>query len=157
MPNQNKSITSKRGMVPEADHMVPLGEAAVRRRGGDVTIVAYSSMVLHAEAACEELAADGIDAGLIDLRSLVPLDLDTVVAEVATTGRVVVAHEAWTFGGFGAELAAQISERLFGELRAPVARVGARSAPIPFSPPLEAAVVPGKDDVVAAARSVLQG
>ncbi len=154
---ENKSITSKRGPVPDGDHRVPLGQAAVRRRGGDVTIVAYSSMALHGAAACERLADEGIDAGLVDLRSLVPLDLDTVVAEAATTGRVVVAHEAWRFGGFGAELASQVTERLFDDLKAPVARVGARSAPVPFSPPLESAVVPGVDDVVAAARSLVAG
>lgn len=154
---ENKSITSKRGPVPEGDHRVPLGKAAVRRTGRDVTIVAYSSMVLHAALACERLAEEGVDAGLIDLRSLVPLDLDTVVAEATTTGRVVVAHEAWRFGGFGAEVAASLTERLFSNLKAPVARVGALSTPIPFSPPLEAAVVPGVDDVVAAARSTLAG
>ncbi|HDH03493.1 MAG TPA: alpha-ketoacid dehydrogenase subunit beta [Actinobacteria bacterium] len=153
---ENKRITSKRGPVPEGDHRVPLGEAAVRRPGRDVTIVTYSSMVLHAEEACAELSAQGVDAGLVDLRSLVPLDLATVLEEVSPTGRAVVAHEAWRFGGFGAELAAQITEELFDELKAPVARVGAASAPIPFSPPLEAAVVPGVADIVAGALSTLR-
>jgi pyruvate dehydrogenase E1 component beta subunit len=153
---ENKRITSKRGPVPEGDHRVPLGKAAVRRSGRDITIVAYSSMILHAEDACSELTTLGIDAGLVDLRSLVPLDLATVSEEVSVTGRAVVAHEAWRFGGFGAELAAQLTERLFNDLKAPVARVGAASAPIPFSPPLEAAVVPGAADIVAAAMSTFQ-
>jgi len=153
---ENKRITSMRGPVPEGDYRVPLGKAAVRRTGRDVTIVTYSSMVLHAENACAELAAQGVDAGLVDLRSLVPLDLATVAGEVSTTGRAVVAHEAWRFGGYGAELAAQLTEELFDDLKAPVARIGAASAPIPFSPPLEAAVVPGAADIVAGALSTLE-
>ncbi|MCH7667778.1 MAG: alpha-ketoacid dehydrogenase subunit beta [Acidobacteria bacterium] len=153
---ENKSITSKRGLVPDGDYRIPLGKAAVCRPGRDVTIVTYSSMVLHAEEACVKLAAQGIDAGVVDLRSLVPLDLTTVIDEVSTTGRAVVAHEAWRFGGFGAELAAQITEELFDDLKAPVARVGAVSAPIPFSPPLEAAVVPGVASIVAGALSTFR-
>ena len=152
---EHKKITAQRGPVPTGDHRVPLGSAAVARPGADVTVVAYSAMALNALAAAEELAADGIDAEVIDLRSLVPLDFDTVLESVARTRRAVVAHEAWRFGGFGAELAAQLHAELFGELQAPVARVGAASAPIPFSPPLESAVVPGTEAVTTAVRSVL--
>ena len=152
---EHKKITAQRGPVPTGDYRVPLGSAAVVRPGTGVTVVAYSAMALHALAAAERLAADGIDVEVIDLRSLVPLDFDTVVQSVARTRRAVVAHEAWRFGGFGAELAAQLHSELFGELEAPVARVGAASAPIPFSPPLEAAVVPGADAVEAAVRTVL--
>lgn len=152
---ENKRITAKRGPVPVEDHMIPLGSAAVRRVGSDVTIVSYSVMALHAEKACSQLAAMGIDAELIDLRSLVPLDLDAVLASVRKTGRVVVAHEAWEFGGFGAELAATITARAFDRLCSAPVRVGAAQAPIPFSPPLEQAVVPGPDEIVAAAREVV--
>ncbi len=152
---EHKKITSQRGPVPTGDHRVPLGSAAVARQGADVTVVSYSAMTLHALAAAEELATEGVDAEVIDLRSLVPLDFGTVLESVSRTRRAVVAHEAWRFGGFGAELAAQLHAELFGELEAPVARVGAASAPIPFSPPLEAAVVPGPDEVAAAVRSVL--
>ena len=152
---EHKKITTRRGPVPTGDHRVPLGSAAVTRPGADVTVVAYSAMALNALAAAERLAADGIDAEVIDLRSLVPLDFETVLESVARTRRAVVAHESWRFGGFGAELAAQLHTELFGELEAPVARVGAASAPIPFSPPLEAAVVPGADAVEAAVRAVL--
>ena len=152
---EHKKITAQRGPVPAGDYRVPLGSAAVARPGADVTVVAYSAMALNALAAAERLASDGIDVEVIDLRSLVPLDFDTVVQSVARTRRAVVAHEAWRFGGFGAELAAQLHSELFGELEAPVARVGAASAPIPFSPPLEAAVVPGADAVEAAVRTVL--
>ncbi len=152
---EHKKITAQRGPVPTGDYRVPLGSAAVTRPGADVTVVSYSAMALNALAAAEQLASDGIDVEVIDLRSLVPLDFDTVLESVARTRRAVVAHEAWRFGGFGAELAAQLHSELFGELEAPVARVGAASAPIPFSPPLEAAVVPGADAVEAAVRTVL--
>ena len=153
---ENKKIGSTRGPVPEGIHEVPLGQAIVRRPGSDVTVIAYSIMARHAEQACEELAEAGIDVELVDLRSLVPLDLETVLASVAKTRRAVVCHEAWTAGGFGAEVAARITEELFDELEAPVARVGARTAHIPFSPPLERAVVPQKEEIVSAVRSVVE-
>jgi pyruvate/2-oxoglutarate/acetoin dehydrogenase E1 component len=151
---ENKKIGSSRGPVPEGPHQVPLGQAAVRRPGTDVTVLAYSIMARHAEQACEELAEDGIDAELVDLRSLVPLDLETILGSARKTRRVVVCHEAWRTGGFGAEVAASVTEELFEELEAPVARVGARSAHIPFSPPLERAVVPQKEEIVEAIRRV---
>ena len=152
---EHKKITAQRGPVPVGDHRVPLGSAAVARPGSDVTVVSYSAMALNSLTAAEQLADDGIDVEVIDLRSLVPLDSETVLESVARTRRAVVAHEAWRFGGFGAELAAEIHSELFGQLEAPVARVGAASAPIPFSPPLEAAVVPGPDAITTAVRSVL--
>ena len=152
---EHKKITAQRGPVPTGDHRVPLGSASVARRGTDVTVVSYSAMALNALDAAAQLAEEGIEAEVIDLRSLVPLDFETVLESVSRTRRAVVAHEAWRFGGFGAELAAQLHSELFGELEAPVFRVGAASAPIPFSPPLEAAVVPGTDAVAAAVRAVL--
>jgi pyruvate dehydrogenase E1 component beta subunit len=152
---ENKKIGSMRGPVPEGEFSVPLGQAALRRSGSDITILAYSIMARHAEQACADLEAEGIDAELVDLRSLVPLDLDTVLESVAKTHRAVVCHEAWTAGGFGAELAAQITEQLFDELEAPIARVGSRTSHIPFSPPLERAVVPQKEEIVEAVRGVL--
>ncbi len=152
---ENKRITAKRGPTPVGDHVVPLGSAALRRRGSDLTIVTYSVMALHAGAACARLAEEGIEAELIDLRSLVPLDLEPVLESVRKTGRVVVAHEAWEFGGFGAELAASITAEAFDDLVAAPVRVGAASAPIPFSPPLERAVVPGPEEIVDAARKLM--
>jgi pyruvate dehydrogenase E1 component beta subunit len=152
---ENKKIGSSRGDVPEGRHEVPLGRAAVRREGTDVTILAYSIMARHAEKACEALGEEGIEAELVDLRSLVPLDLETVAGSVRKTHRAVVCHEAWTRGGFGAEVAARITEELFDELEAPVARVGAKAAHIPFSPPLERAVVPQHEEIVDAARRVV--
>ena len=152
---ENKKITSKRGLVPEGDHRVPLGQAAVRRRGSDVTVVTYSVMTLLVEEAAAVLVEEGIDVEIVDLRTLVPLDLRTVLDSVSRTRRAVVAHEAWKFGGFGAEVASLIHEHLFNELDAPVQRVGARSAPIPFSPTLEDRVIPGVSDVIEAIRTVV--
>ena len=120
-----------------------------------MTVVALSRLVSESLAAADELAADGIEVEVIDPRSLVPLDLDTIVESVRRTHRLVVAHEAVAHGGFGAELAAQVQAAAFDELDAPVARVGAPFTPIPFSPPLEDAYLPGREDVVAAVRSLL--
>lgn len=153
---ENKSITAKRGPVPEGDHRVPLGEATVVREGSDVTLITYSAMTLRGADAAATLADEhGVSAELIDLRSLWPLDFDTVATSVTKTGRVVIAHEAWLTGGYGAELSARIGEELFADLQAPVARVGAARAPIPFSPPLESAVVPGVTAIVDAALRVV--
>ncbi len=153
---ENKSITAKRGPVPDGDHRVPLGVASVVREGTDVTLLTYSAMTLRgADAAVTLSDRHGISTELIDLRSLWPLDFETVAASVSKTGRVVIAHEAWLTGGYGAELSARIGEELFAELKAPVVRVGAARAPIPFSPPLESAVVPGTYAIVEAAVRVL--
>jgi pyruvate dehydrogenase E1 component beta subunit len=151
---ENKTLYFRRESVAERA-VVPLGRARVARPGRDVSVVALSRLVSESLAAADELAADGIEVEVIDPRSLVPLDLDTIVESVRRTHRLVVAHEAVAHGGFGAELAAQVQAAAFDELDAPVARVGAPFAPIPFSPPLEDAYLPGREDVVAAVRSVL--
>jgi pyruvate/2-oxoglutarate/acetoin dehydrogenase E1 component len=152
---ENKTLYFRREELPSKREPVPLGRARVATAGRDVTVVALSRLVSEALAAAEELAADGIDIEVIDPRTLVPLDLETIVASVARTHRLVVAHEAVVHGGVGAEIAAQVQAAAFDELDAPVARVGAPFAPVPFSPPLEDAYLPGRADVVAAVRSVL--
>jgi len=134
---------------------VPLGRARVARPGRDVTVVALSRLVPEALAAADELAGEGIEVEVLDPRTLVPLDLEAIVESVARTHRVVVAHEAVTHGGVGAELAAQIQSAAFDELDAPIERVGAPFAPVPFSPPLEDAYLPGRADVAAAVRRLL--
>jgi len=153
---ENKTLYFRKGEVPEPAERVPIGEAATLRVGGDVTIVALSRLVHEALAAADRLAAeDGIEAEVIDPRTLVPLDLEAIVASVERTGRLVVAHEAVKRGGFGAEIAAQVQEAAFDYLDAPVTRVGAPFAPIPFSAPLEDAYLPGTDTIVAAVRKLL--
>jgi acetoin:2,6-dichlorophenolindophenol oxidoreductase subunit beta len=152
---ENKTLYFRKDEVPERFEMVPIGKAAIRRRGGDVTIVALSAMVDVALAAAEVLAGeDGIEAEVVDPRTLVPLDIDAIVESVERTGRLVVAHEAVEQGGVGAEIVAQAQAACFDFLDAPVARVGAPFAPIPVSPPLEDAYLPGVDTVVAAVRGL---
>jgi pyruvate/2-oxoglutarate/acetoin dehydrogenase E1 component len=151
---ENKTLYFKTEEVPDEPEPVELGRALVVRPGRDLTIVALSRLVDEALAAAERLAEDGIEAEVIDPRTLVPLDLDTIVESVRRTNRLVVAHEAVEQGGFGAELAARVQSAAFDHLDAPVERVGAPFTPVPFSPPLEDAYVPGADDVVAAARRV---
>jgi acetoin:2,6-dichlorophenolindophenol oxidoreductase subunit beta len=150
---ENKALYFRREDAPGED--VPLGRARVVRPGRDVTVVATSRLVHEALAAAEELVSAGVEVEVIDPRTLVPLDLDTILASLSRTHRLVVAHEAVRHGGFGAELAAQVQAASFDELDAPIQRVGAPFAPVPFSPPLEDAYVPGRADVVEAVRAVL--
>jgi pyruvate dehydrogenase E1 component beta subunit len=152
---ENKVLYFKTEEVPDEPEAVPLGEALVVRPGRDVTIVALSRLVDEALAAADRLAADGIEAEVIDPRTLVPLDLETIVESVRRTNRLVIAHEAVEHGGFGAEVAAQVQAAAFDELDAPIERVGAPFAPVPFSPPLEDAYVPGADEVQAAVLRAL--
>jgi len=153
---EHKALYFRREEVADGEpDRVPLGVARTARRGRDVTIVALSRMVGEALAAADRLAGEGIEAEVIDPRTLVPLDIDAIVESVRRTNRLVVAHEAVRHGGFGAEIAAQAGLAAFDFLDAPVERVGAPFAPVPFSPPLEDAWLPGADDVYAAARATL--
>ena len=151
----HKRMLGTKGVVPEEIYEVPIGSAVITRAGTDVTVVAYSRMAVEALAAAEILAADGISCEVIDLRSVLPLDIDTVLTSARTTNRVVVVHEAVRAGGFGAELAAQVQEHAFDYLDAPVARVGAPFSPVPFSPTLEAAYVPDRTVIAAQIRETL--
>jgi len=146
---------AQKGAAPEADHVVPFGSARLVRPGTDVTLVAYSYTVSTAELAAQRLAEDGISAEVLDLRSLRPLDRDALVASVRRTHRVVCIEESWRSFGVGAEVSATLQELAFDELDAPVMRVAAREVPMPYSKPLEAACLPGADDVVAAVRAQL--
>ena len=152
---ENKTLYFRREDLPDEPEPVLLGRARVVRPGRDVTVVALSRLVHEAVAAAEQLSAEGIEVEVIDPRTLVPLDLDTILESVARTHRLVVAHEAVRSGGYGAELAARVQEAAFEELDAPIVRVGAPFTPVPFSPPLEDDNLPGRDDVAAAVRSVL--
>jgi acetoin:2,6-dichlorophenolindophenol oxidoreductase subunit beta len=152
---ENKALYFKREEVPEEASPIPIGRANTLRAGSDVTIVALSRMVGEALAAAERLAGEGIEADVIDPRTLVPLDLEAIVESVRRTNRLVVAHEAVEHGGFGAEVAAAVQAAAFDDLDAPIERVGAPFTPVPLSPPLEDAYLPGSDDVYAAARATL--
>lgn len=142
-----------RGPVPAVDYAIPLGVAATRRPGRDVTILATMAMVPQALRAAAELAErHGIEAEVIDPRTLRPLDMETIVASVRRTNRIVIAQEGWTRWGFGAEVAAAVVEQAFDWLDAPPERVGMRDVPMPYNDTLERAVIPGAADIVAAAR-----
>nr|WP_257101371.1 transketolase C-terminal domain-containing protein [Streptomyces sp. alain-838] len=138
------------------DRKVPLGKADVKRPGTDATVVTYGRGVRDALEAAESLARDGIEVEVVDLRTLVPLDLPTVLESVGRTRRAVVAHYAVEFAGPGAELAARISHDLFGRLAAPVARVGSLFMPIPASTRLESRVTPSPQRIEEAVRKVME-
>jgi len=142
--------------MPEGDHLVELGRARVAREGRDLTIVAYGAAVGWALDAAETLAGDGVEAEVIDLRTLVPLDEAAILASVKRTNRVVIVHEAHLTGGFGGEIAARIADAAFAWLDAPVRRVAAADRPSPYARVLEAALLPDRDKVVAAARELLR-
>jgi pyruvate dehydrogenase E1 component beta subunit len=131
---------------------VPLGEAVIRRKGKDATVLAVSKMVGTALKAAEKLAAEGVEVEVIDPRTLAPLDLEAIVTSVRRTGHLVVAHEAVETGGIGAEIAARVQETAFADLKAPVLRVGAPFAPVPTSIVLERAFVPDEERIIAAVR-----
>ena len=143
------------GPIPAPDFRVALGRANVLREGNDLTIISYGRQVLEALDVAESLKGS-IDAEVIDLRSISPLDKETILRSVAKTGRAVIFHEAVRRHGVGAEVSALITERLFGELKAPVQRIGAKFAPVPFAKSLETAFIPGKADLENAMRDVMQ-
>jgi acetoin:2,6-dichlorophenolindophenol oxidoreductase subunit beta len=154
---QHKRLGRTRGEVPEHDYEVPLGKASVVRQGKDITFVATSWMVHEAQTAADKLAERGIEAEIVDPRSLVPLDMETIVESVKKTHRVVVIHEAVRFGGIGGEIASQITEEAFDYLDGPPLRIGAPSSPVPYSPVLEKAWVPDSDDILVAANTLVGG
>jgi pyruvate dehydrogenase E1 component beta subunit len=147
---------SAKGAVPEGDVRVPLGKARIARPGNDLTLVTYGRQTVDCLAVAEDLAADGVQAEVLDLRSLQPLDTAAILTSVGRTKRAVVVHEAVRHGGFGAELAATISEELHGELAGPVRRVGAPSTPVPYAHSLETAYIPGRAQILTASRSLLE-
>ncbi|QEL65272.1 pyruvate dehydrogenase E1 component (beta subunit) oxidoreductase protein [Oryzomicrobium terrae] len=145
------------GEVPEGDHLVPLGQAATLRDGRDVTLVSYGKTVGHCLQAADALAAQGIAAEVIDLRSLKPLDNAAILASVSRTGRLVVVHEANRLCGVGAEIAAMVAEHAFERLKAPIVRLGGPDAPVAASFPLEQATVPQPEAIAAAAATLCRG
>jgi pyruvate dehydrogenase E1 component beta subunit len=154
---EHKGLYRTKGDVPTSDeHVVPFGQAAVRRAGDALTIVATGLMVGRSLEAAERLAADGIEAEVIDPRTLVPLDMDTIVDSVERTARAMVVHEAVRTAGAGAEIAAQIQERAFFSLDAPVWRLGGIDTPLPQDPELEQLCIPSTAEIEAAARELVR-
>ena len=152
---EHKRLYTMREELPEGAPLPPIGRARIARAGDDVTIIAWSAMVSTALEAAESLAAAGLSAEVIDLRTLLPLDMDCIAESVSRTHRVLIAQEAVLNAGVGAEVAARIGAELFDELDAPVERVGCPFAPIPFAPELERALLPGSAVIVAAVQAML--
>lgn len=152
----HKLLMAQKGDVPDGEYVVPIGKANVLRKGKDITIVSWSKMVQEAVLASEKLSAQGIDAEIIDIRSIKPLDEETILKSLKKTGRLIILHEAVRTCGFGAEIAAIMAEKAFGDLKAPILRVTAPDSPSPFSPVLEKEYLPNADKVVAAALKLME-
>jgi pyruvate dehydrogenase E1 component beta subunit len=152
---EHKLLYRTKGQVPTGEHLVPLGKADVKRAGTDLTIVTWSREVLFSLEAAEKLAADGVEAEVIDLRSLVPLDRDAVLASVRRTHRLLVVHEAIKRGGYGGEIAAIVAEEAFDDLDAPPRRLAGLETPIPYAQHLEKSVVPQVEDIVRVAKELV--
>lgn len=151
---EHKALYKKKCEVPEEPYECDY-TCDIKRQGKDITIIAYSSMVDQSLKAAKELAEQGIEAEVIDVRCLEPFDAETVLASVKKTGKAVIAHEACAKGGFGAEIASVIQEKVFEDLKRPIQRVGAPNVPVPFAPVLEDAYLPNDQDILKAAKSIL--
>ncbi len=152
---EHKLLYATKSYIPEEEYLIPLGKADIKRKGEDVTVVAISYMVPKVLKAAERLSCEGVDVEVIDLRTLFPLDMEILLQSVHKTNRVVIVHEGCRRGGIGAEIASQIQEEAFDFLDAPMVRVGAMDVPIPYSDPLEKAVIPNEEDITAAVKKVL--
>ena len=152
---EHKSLLNNKGLVPEEEYYIPFGQASVSREGKDITVVALALMVRKALEAAEQLAGEGIAVEVIDPRTIAPLDIDTILESVHKTGRLLVVDETFGPFGVGAEIAARVMDLAFDDLDAPVRRLNGAHTPTPYSPPLEAAVVPNTQTIVQAIRDLL--
>ena len=149
---EHMALYATRGVAPEKGHIVPIGKANVVLEGGDVTLITYGRGVADCQAAAAQLKEEGVTAEVVDLRTISPLDDDTILNSVAKTGRAVVVHEAVRNFGVGAEISSRIHEHLFSELKAPVQRLGSQESPVPFSKPLEQAYLYSQQQIIDAAK-----
>ena len=150
-------LYSTKGEVQEGEYTIPIGQAELKRQGKDVTIVAYSKMLLLALEVAELLAREGIEVEVVDPRTLKPFDLATITASVKKTGRLVIVEEGWRFAGLGAQIAESVYSEAFDYLDAPIVRVTGADVPMPYSRPLEDAAIPDRDRVLAAVRRLVKG
>ncbi len=153
---EHKMLYNTKGEVPEEEYTVPIGSADVKREGADITVVATQRQVYAALEAADVLGEEGISVEVVDPRTLVPLDTETILASVRKTGRVLLVHESVERCGIGAEIAALVAEQAFDYLDYPVRRLGARNTPVPFSPPLEDFVIPNAERIADTVRSMFQ-
>ncbi len=154
---EHKQLYEVEGPVPEEEYTIPLGQADVRREGSDVTLVTYSYMVTKSLAAAEQLAGDGIDVEVVDLRTVDPMDEETILASIRKTHRLVVVQETWPKCSVSSEVAAIAAEKALDYLDEPVLRVTAHEVPNPFAPVLEEYVLPSEEKIIAAVRRVAGG
>ncbi|NWF92336.1 MAG: alpha-ketoacid dehydrogenase subunit beta [Syntrophaceae bacterium] len=152
---EHKLLYNEKGPVPEEEYLIPIGKADIKREGKDVTIVATSRMVLRALKAAQALTEDGVEAEVVDPRTLVPLDEETILQSIKKTGRLLIVHEASKRCGFGAEIAALASEKAFYDLDAPIKRVAAANTPVPFAPKMESFVIPDERAIIKGVRELL--
>ena len=152
---EHKSILFRKGPVPEEEYTIPFGQARVAREGKDCTVVAVGGMVVKTLGACDELAQSGVDVEVIDPRTINPLDIDSVLASVHKTGRLLIVDETFQPCGIGAEITAQVVDRGFDDLDAPIRRLNGAYAPTPYSPTLEAAIVPSVASIVQAVQELM--
>jgi pyruvate dehydrogenase E1 component beta subunit len=143
------------GPVPEEDYLTPIGKADIKRQGKDVTVVTWSKMLNVAMKAADTLAGEDMEMEVVDLRTLTPMDKETLLASVRKTGRLVVLHEATRTGGFAGEVAAVVMEEAFASLKAPLRRVTGPDIPVPASPPLERFYIPDEEKLTAAVKEIL--
>jgi len=153
---EHKMIYPVKGAVPEEEYTIPFGKADIKRKGEDVTIFAYSNMVLESLEAAEELESEGISCEVVDPRTLVPLDIDAVINSVKKTGRLIIVSEACRRGSVASDISARITERAFDYLSAPVKIVAGLDTPIPYNSTLEQASIPQKADIIKAVKELLQ-
>jgi pyruvate/2-oxoglutarate/acetoin dehydrogenase E1 component len=152
----HKALYAMKGEVPEKEYTIPLGVADIKKKGRDVSLFTYSLMVHKSLSVANKLEKEGISVEVVDLRTLYPLDKKAILQSLKKTGRAVIVHEAPTTGGFGGEIAAVIADEGFGDLKAPVKRVGAKWAVLPFVSALENEILPGEDDIEGAIREALK-
>jgi 2-oxoisovalerate dehydrogenase E1 component len=152
---EHRSVIFNKGPVPDEEYTIPFGQARIVREGQHATVVALASMVNLTLAACEQLAKEGVSVEVIDPRTVAPLDIDTVLASVHKTGRLLIVDETFQPCGIGAEIAAQVIDKGFDDLDAPITRLNGAHTPTPYSPPLDTAIVPNKDSIEQAIRALL--
>ena len=152
---ESEQMYGDKGEVPEGEYLIPIGVADVKREGSDVTIVSFGKIIKEAYAAAEELEKDGISCEIIDLRTVRPLDINTVIESVRKTNRLVILEEAWPFGNVSTEITFQVQEKAFDYLDAPIVKINTADTPAPYSPVLLKEWIPNSNDVVKAVKKVL--
>ena len=153
---EHKQLYLTEGEVPDEEYVIPIGKADIKREGSDVTLVTYSYMVLESLKAAEQLALEGIDVEVIDLRTLVPMDMECILSSVKKTGRLVVVHEAVKRGGIGGDIVANVAEAAFYDLESPVKRIAGKNTTVPFNIDLEKLCMPSVAEIVAGVREVFE-